>query len=89
MMTNKEQRKACISLAMMLENLTDSFYIDVTTVYCDLSIHCDKLMEMAEVNRFLNNLQPYELKKEFNCRHTEEGNKFYTCHINVIGYKKK
>lgn len=89
MMTTKEQRRACISLAMMLENLTDSFYIDVTTVYSDISVHCDTLMEMAEVNKFLNNLQPYELKKRFNSNHTEEGRKFYTLHLNVVGYKKQ
>lgn len=89
MMKNKEQRVACISLAMMLENLTDSFYIDVTTVYCEVSIHCDKLMEMAEVNRFLNNLFPYELKKTFRWYYTEEGNKFYTLDLKVVDYKKK
>ena len=89
MMTNKEQRVACISLAMMLENLTDSFYIDVTTVYCDVSVHCDKLMEMAEVNRFLNNLFPYELKKEFKWNYTEEGRKFYSLHLKVVDYKKQ
>lgn len=88
-MINKEQRRACISLASMLENLTDSFYIDVTTVYSDVTIHCDKLMEMAEVNRFLNNLQPYEVKKHFNCNYTKEGRKFYTLHLNVVGYKKQ
>lgn len=88
-MTTKEQRRACISLAMMLENLTDSFYIDVTTVYSDISIHCDTLMEMAEVNKFLNNLQPYELKKSFKTNHTEEGSKFYTLHLKVVGYKKQ
>lgn len=88
MMTTKEQRRACISLAMMLENLTDSFYIDVTTVYSDISIHCDTLMEMAEVNKFLNNLQPYELKKRFSIMHTEDGSKFYTLCLNVVGYKK-
>lgn len=89
MMTTKEQRRACISLAMMLENLTDSFYIDVTTVYSDISVHCDTLKEMAEVNKFLNNLQPYELKKMFNTNHTEEGGKFYTLHLKVVGYKKQ
>lgn len=89
MMTTKEQRRACISLAMMLENLTDSFYIDVTTVYSDISIHCDTLMEMAEVNKFLNNLQPYELKKRFNTNHTEEGRKFYTLRLQIVGYKKQ
>lgn len=88
MMTTKEQRRVCISLAMMLENLTDSFYVDVTTVYSYISIHCDTLMEMAEVNKFLNNLQPYELKKSFNIRHTEEG-KVYILHLNVVGYKKQ
>lgn len=89
MMTNKEQRVACISLAMMLENLTDSFYIDVTTVYSEVYIHCDKLMEMAEVNRFLNNLQPYKVEKKFNCVHTVEGRKFYSLHLKVVGYKKQ
>lgn len=89
MMTNKEQRRACISLAMMLENLTDSFYIDVTTVYTEVSIHCDKLMEMVEVNNFLNHLQPYELKKDFRWYYSEEGNKFYTLDLKVVGYKKK
>lgn len=89
MMTNKEQRKACINLAMMLENLTDSFYIDVTTVYSDVTIHCDKRMEMVEVNNFLNHLQPYQVKKKFNCRYTEEGRKFYTLHLHVVGYKKQ
>lgn len=88
-MTNKEQRRACISLASMLENLTDSFYIDVTTFYSDVSIHCDTLMEMAEVNRFLNNLQPYELVKRFNWNYTEERRKFYSLHLNVVGYKKQ
>lgn len=88
-MTNKEQRRACISLASMLENLTDSFYIDVTTVYCDVTIHCDKLMEMAEVNRFLNNLQPYKVKKKFDCVHTVDGKKFYSLHLRVVGYKKQ
>lgn len=88
-MSTKEQRKACLSLAMMLENLIDSFYVDVTTVYSDISIHCDTLMEMVEVNKFLNNLQPYELKKRFNIKHTEEGRKFYTLHLNVVGYKKQ
>lgn len=87
-MTNKEQRKACISLAMMLENLTDTFYIDATTVYCEVNIHCDKLKEMAEVNRFLNNLQPYELKKSFTRSYYGE-NKYYICRIRVIGMKKK
>jgi len=88
-MTTKEQRRACISLAMMLENLTDSFYIDVTTVYSDVSIHCDKLMEMAEVNNFLKNLQPYELKKKFSYLYKEDGNKLYTLRLQVVGYKKK
>lgn len=89
MMTTKVQRRACLSLAMMLENLTDSFYIDVTTVYSDISIHCDTLMEMAEVIKFLNKLQPYELKKEFAIRHTDEGRKFYTVRLQVVGYKKQ
>lgn len=74
---------------MMLENLTDSFYIDVTTVYSDVSIHCDKLMEMAEVNNFLKNLQPYELKKNFSYLYKEDGNKLYTLRLQVVGYKKK
>lgn len=89
MMTTKEQRVACISLAMMLENLTDSFYIDVTTVYSDVTIHCDKLMEMADVNNFLNHLQPYKLEKRFNWNYTAEGRKFYSLHLKVVGYKKK
>lgn len=89
MMTTKEQRRACISLAMMLENLSDSFYIDVTNVYSEISIHCDTLMEMAEVNKFLNNLQPYELKKSFKTNHIKEGRKFYTLRLNVVGYKKQ
>ena len=89
MMTTKEQRRACLSLAMMLENLTDSFYIDVTTVYSDISIHCDTLMEMVEVNKFLNNLQPYELKKKFSSRLTGDGRKFYTLRLQVVGYKKQ
>lgn len=89
MFTKKEQRIACISLASMLENLTDSFYIDVTTVYSDITIHCDKFSEMREVNRFLNHLQPYELEKKFAWRHDSDGNKFYTIRLKIVDFKKK
>lgn len=89
MLTTKEQRKACISLASMLENLTDSFYVDVTTVYSDITIHCDKFSELREVNRFLNHLQPYKLEKKFAWRIREDGDKFYTLRLNVVDYKKE
>ena len=72
----------------MLENLTDSFYIDVTTVYSEITIHCDKFSELREVNRFLKHLQPYELKKDFAWRYRTNGDKFYTCRIRVIGMRK-
>lgn len=89
MLTTKEQRKACISLASMLENLTDSFYIDVTTVYSDITIHCDKFSELREVNRFLNHLQPYKLEKDFAWRHKEDGDTYYTLRLKVVDYKKE
>lgn len=88
MFTNKEQRKACISLAAMLENLTDSINIDVTTVYSDITIHCDKFSELREVNRFLDHLQPYKLKKTFAWWSKEDG-EFYTLRIKVVDYKKE
>lgn len=89
MLTKKEQRKACISLAVMLENQVESYYIDITEVYSEITIHCDKLMELAEVNKFLNHLQPFELEKDINVHNYEEGRKVYCMRIRIKDYKKQ
>ena len=89
MFTIKEQRKACLTLASMLENQVESYYIDITDVYSEIVIHCDKLMEVVEANKFLNHLQPFELEKVYNVHNYEEGKKFYCMRIRIKNYKNK
>lgn len=89
MFTKKDQRKACLALATMLENQMQSYYIDITDVYSEITIHCDTFAELRKAIGFMNHWQPFEVEKTYNRHDYAEGKKVYCMRIRIKDYKNK